>query len=248
LAHLLLPGKDSHDLEASFHGKEIHVNSGPPSAANGGASHAACEAATRTIKRYVNRKLYDTIESRYVTLDEIAHMIKLGDQVQVVEERTERDLTGVTLLQIILEEQRRSSKVSARLLCELIRGGTCDSPSPAERSPVQAQEAAKVIQDGAEQRLQVVLERGQQASDRAKEMVAASQQAVLQLQQKMNERVGAAFEVVAAVGKLKRELAHIAGRIEYIDERLSGIRDDAPPELVAQPRRAELRPAAVART
>jgi polyhydroxyalkanoate synthesis regulator protein len=46
----------------------------------------------------VNRKLYDTVESRYVTLDEIAHMIKLGDDVLVVEERTERDLTAVTLL------------------------------------------------------------------------------------------------------------------------------------------------------
>lgn len=224
------------------------MNPGPPSASNGGASHAACDATPRTIKRYVNRKLYDLVESRYVTLDEIAHMIKLGDEVQVVEERTERDLTGVTLLQIVLEEQRRSSKVSPRLLCELIRSGTCVTLHPAERAPAQAQEATKDIRDGAEERLQGVLERGQHASDRAKEMVAASQRAVLQLQQKMNERVGAAFEVVAAVGKLKRELAHITGRIEFLDERLRGIRDDARPELVAQPPSPELRPAALART
>ncbi len=224
------------------------MNPGPPSASNGGASHAACDATPRTIKRYVNRKLYDLVESRYVTLDEIAHMIKLGDEVQVVEERTERDLTGVTLLQIVLEEQRRSSKVSPRLLCELIRDGTCGIPYPAGRSPVEAQGTTKDLRDGAEQRLGGVVERGQQASDRAKEMMAASQQAVLQLQRKMNERVGAAFEVVAAVGKLKRDLAHIAGRIEYLDERLRGIRDDARPELVAQPPSPELRPAALART
>ncbi|HEX9108847.1 MAG TPA: polyhydroxyalkanoate synthesis regulator DNA-binding domain-containing protein, partial [Longimicrobiales bacterium] len=76
------------------------MNPGPSCAANGGAPQAGWGAAPRTIKRYVNRKLYDTVESRYVTLDEIAHMIKVGDDVQVVEERTEKDLTAVTLLQI----------------------------------------------------------------------------------------------------------------------------------------------------
>jgi polyhydroxyalkanoate synthesis repressor PhaR len=192
----------------------------------------------------VNRKLYDTVESRYVTLDEIAHMIKLGDDVLVVEERTEKDLTAVTLLQIILEEQRRNARVSPRLLCELIRSGTCEVPLGAERAPAQSMEAWKTFRDGAEQRLNAVLDRGQHGSDRAKEMVAASQQAVLQLQQKMNERVGAAFEVVAAVGKLKRELAYITGRIEYLDERLRGIRPEPAATLAASAtRRPELRTA-----
>lgn len=216
------------------------MNPGPSSAADGEASQAARDrAAPRVIKRYVNRKLYDTVESRYVTLDEIAHMIKLGEEVQVLEERTEQDLTGVTLLQIILEEQRRSARVSPRLLSDLIRRGSCEVPNAGERPPLQAAEVNKGVRDGAEQRLHCVVERGQQANDRAKEMVASSQQAVLDLQRRMNERVGAAFEVVAAVGKLKRELAHITGRIEYLDERLREIRDPAP-ALVAS-RRPELR-------
>jgi hypothetical protein len=66
---------------------------------------------------------------------------------------------------------------------------------------------------------------------------------VLQLQQKMNERVGAAFEVVAAVGKLKRELAYITGRIEYLDERLQGIRGEPAVNMAATTRRSELRTA-----
>ena len=214
---------------------------GPSCAANGGVPHADWDAAPRTIKRYVNRKLYDTVESRYVTLDEIAHMIKVGDDVQVVEERTDRDLTAVTLLQIILEEQRRSAKVSPRLLCELIRGGTCESRGSA--APEQGVEVSTAVRDRAEQRLHCVLERGQLANDRAKEMVSASQEAVLQLQRKLNERVGSAFEVVAAVGKLKRELAYITGRIEYFDERLRGIRAEPVPGLGASSGRHELRSA-----
>ncbi len=218
------------------------MNPGPFSAADGRASDAACDPSPRVIKRYVNRKLYDTVESRYVTLDEIAHMIKLGDDVRVVEERTDKDLTGVTLLQVMLEEQRRSDRVSPRILCELIRSGVCEVP----RAPQEAQAPGPqgvVVRDGAEQRLHVVVERGQHANDRAREMVAHTQQAVHELQKRMNERVGAAFEVVAAVGKLKRELAHITGRIEYLDERLRGIRDEPAPAVVAARRGPELRSA-----
>jgi polyhydroxyalkanoate synthesis repressor PhaR len=218
------------------------VNAGP-CAADGGAPQAGWDAAPRTIKRYVNRKLYDTVESRYVTLDEIAHMIKVGDDVQVVEERTDRDLTAVTLLQIILEEQRRSSKVSPQLLCELIRSGTCEAQRGGERASSQGLEISAAVRERAEQRLHCVLDRGQAANDRAKEMVATSQEAVLQLQRKMNERVGAAFEVVAAVGKLKRELAYITGRIEFLDERLRGIRGDTAAGLGGAPGRPELRTA-----
>src|SRR5215208_6177968 len=51
----------------------------------------------KVIKRYTNRKLYDTVESRYVTLDEIAAMIKAGAEVKIIDNRTKEDLTSVTL-------------------------------------------------------------------------------------------------------------------------------------------------------
>ena len=58
------------------------------------------------IKRYSNRKLYDTQESRYVTLDEIEEMIRGGREVSVVDAASGEDLTSVTLTQIILEAER----------------------------------------------------------------------------------------------------------------------------------------------
>jgi polyhydroxyalkanoate synthesis repressor PhaR len=62
---------------------------------------------TRIIKRYANRKLYDTEHSRYVTLDQISEMIRNGDEVKIVDNKTKEDLTTVTLAQIIFEEEKK---------------------------------------------------------------------------------------------------------------------------------------------
>src|SRR5512135_2015800 len=62
---------------------------------------------TRIIKRYANRKLYDTEHSRYVTLDQISEMIRNGDEVKIVDNKSKEDLTSVTLAQIIFEEEKK---------------------------------------------------------------------------------------------------------------------------------------------
>src|SRR5712691_2231079 len=58
------------------------------------------------IKRYSNRKLYDTQESRYVTLEELEELIRAGKEISVVDVSTGEDLTSVTLAKIILENER----------------------------------------------------------------------------------------------------------------------------------------------
>ncbi|MCG3174955.1 MAG: hypothetical protein GMKNLPBB_03258 [Myxococcota bacterium] len=61
----------------------------------------------RVIKRYANRKLYDTSTSQYVTLDEIARLIRQGEDVQILDNDTKDDLTSVTLTQIILDGEKK---------------------------------------------------------------------------------------------------------------------------------------------
>lgn len=76
------------------------------------------------IKRYSNRKLYDTQESRYVTLDEIEEMIRSGQEISVVDAASGEDLTSVTLAQIILENERnRRAALPAAFLHQLIKHG-----------------------------------------------------------------------------------------------------------------------------
>jgi polyhydroxyalkanoate synthesis repressor PhaR len=76
------------------------------------------------IKRYSNRKLYDTQESRYVTLEEIEEMIRGGKEIAVVDASSGEDLTSVTLAQIILENERnRRAALPSAFLHQLIKHG-----------------------------------------------------------------------------------------------------------------------------
>ena len=61
----------------------------------------------RIIKRYSNRKLYDTAAKEYITLEAIADLIRAGEEIQVVDNVTEEDLTALTLSQIILEQEKK---------------------------------------------------------------------------------------------------------------------------------------------
>jgi polyhydroxyalkanoate synthesis repressor PhaR len=81
----------------------------------------------RTIKRYANRKLYDTRESRYVTLEHIAAMVRAGDDVRVVDNTTQADLTTATLAQIIFEEEKATPRLSLAGLREIIQQGVTPS-------------------------------------------------------------------------------------------------------------------------
>ncbi len=78
----------------------------------------------KVIKRYQNRKLYDTDASCYVTLDEIAEMIQQGEEVSVVDNRNQKDITAATLTQIIFEKQKKSeSPVPLATLRHIIQHG-----------------------------------------------------------------------------------------------------------------------------
>jgi len=79
------------------------------------------ESATVVIKKYGNRRLYDTSGSRYVNLDEIAALIRKGKPVQVVDASTGEDLTRVTLTQIITEDAKdKPTGLPLELLRQLI--------------------------------------------------------------------------------------------------------------------------------
>ena len=78
----------------------------------------------RLIKRYGSRKLYDTEESRYVSLDELAGWIRSGQQIRVIDNKTSDDVTSQTLTQIISEEGRKGTALLPNeMLHELIRIG-----------------------------------------------------------------------------------------------------------------------------
>ncbi len=78
----------------------------------------------RIIKRYQNRKLYDTHQSCYVTLEEIAQIIREGHEIQVIDNKTKNDITYTTQIQLLFDQERRSTKMGdPDLLRRVIRHG-----------------------------------------------------------------------------------------------------------------------------
>jgi polyhydroxyalkanoate synthesis repressor PhaR len=79
---------------------------------------------TKIIKRYQNRKLYDTQQSCYVTLDDIAKMIRVSEDVMVIDNKTKNDITAATLTQIIFESEKKASQYAPLFtLREIIQTG-----------------------------------------------------------------------------------------------------------------------------
>ena len=84
-------------------------------------------SSPRVIKKYPNRRLYDTDQSRYITLNDIRGLVMSGVQFQVVDTNSGDDLTRAILLQIMLEEESGGQPLfTAKMLAQIIRfyGGT----------------------------------------------------------------------------------------------------------------------------
>ena len=106
---------------------------------DGTGAPASSEKPRRVIKRYSNRKLYDTKDSRYVTLLQIAEMVRTSEEVQIIDNNTKEDLTEVTLAQIIYEEQKQkqsSRNVPLQTLKELIHQRTEKVLSDLREGPI----------------------------------------------------------------------------------------------------------------
>jgi len=76
----------------------------------------------RLLKKYPNRRLYDTQTSSYVTLSQVCELVRAGEELQIIDSDSEEDITRSVLLQIILEmESKDEPLLSANVLSDLIR-------------------------------------------------------------------------------------------------------------------------------
>ena len=169
----------------------------------------ASEPPVKVIKRYSNRKLYDTVRSKYVTLDEIARMIKAGDDLQIIDNETKEDLTSVTLTQIIYEEEKRESRMPLAMLRNLIqtRGTTLQDffdrsvKAPVEKGVEKGIEELAQIREAATRSVTELTERLFSREEReAAAFNRATQTLLDQLQSRIEDRI---TEVRATVQKAK---------------------------------------------
>ena len=111
---------------------------------------------TKIIKRYQNRKLYDTQQSCYVTLDDIAKMIRSNEDVMVIDNKSKNDITAATLTQIIFESEKKVAQYAPLFtLREIIQTGNGSISNylsklgafPADYAENQAAQARNILAD-----------------------------------------------------------------------------------------------------
>ena len=205
----------------------------PNSAPEAGSPSAPAEKKEpKVIKRYTNRKLYDTVESRYVTLDEIAQMIKGGAEVKIIDNRTKEDLTSVTLAQIIFEEEKKRSQMPLGVLREIIRhGGEAVAVFYQDKVGSRLSERLEemktrtdALRENIEQKVRGVtsLLRGSEGEKSpVKEVIAAGQTAVEELRAKVDQGVKQALDFGG--GAVAQELEKLQRKIEALEKKLEQI-------------------------
>ncbi len=182
------------------------------------------------IKRYPNRKLYDTEAKRYITLDGIAELIREGAEVQVVDHTTDEDLTAVTLTQIIFEQEKRNSGfLPQSVLTGLVRAGG-DTLNTLRRSLNSPLELLKHVDEEIEKRLQTLVERGEIAKDEAiglgEKLLAAGQEKSKDMfsgQQRLERLLG-----VRGVPS-REEVEDLTSQIESLSAKIDSLIDEKEP-------------------
>jgi polyhydroxyalkanoate synthesis repressor PhaR len=195
----------------------------------------------KVIKRYANRKLYDTERSCYVTLDEIAEMVKDGDDVRVIDNKSKDDLTAVTLAQIIVEEEKKVSRMPLKLLRSIIQSG---NEAIGDFYQKRVADPAKSLRDDVERQTQKIFRKkdGEDGEDEegsadgeapaadgdeddeaggpVKEFVSSTQAAFESFQRRIDERVKEALSAMTHLTHVGTDVEGLRDRIKELEARL----------------------------
>jgi len=183
------------------------------------------ERPARIIKRYSNRKLYDTKDSRYVTLLQIAEMVRTGEEVQIIDNNTKDDLTEVTLAQIIYEEQKAHSRnVPLQTLKELIHARTEKVLADLREGPI-----GRLIPGGSTR--PPGEEKAVEAAPASKEvkptLVDQAKEKLEEVQHQADERIKSILSTFQPFQQMRAELRKLNERVEDLEHKLGKGKGDA---------------------
>jgi polyhydroxyalkanoate synthesis repressor PhaR len=202
-------------------------------------------AEARIIKRYANRKLYDTQHSRYVTLEQISEMIRAGDDVKIVDNKSKEDLTSVTLAQIIFEEEKKKSFMPLGAMRHIIQSGgdwiaeaqrrvssvlpfkrgdaggeaPPDEPPPDDIDDPEVDGGEDDGEGGSPRRREVVVLR------EFRHWVAEQQRALDGWQRRVDGRIRTAIEGISPFNAVHKDVKALAERIAELEAKLKELAD-----------------------
>lgn len=179
-------------------------------------------AEPRLIKRYANRKLYDTKAKRYVTLRHVAELVREGEEIRVVENDTGADLTSVTLSQILVDqEKKRTGRLPQGFLTELVKSSSTLFEQ-LRRTVTSWVHTADLSREDLERHLQQLVEKGQltlEEAARIRDEVGRRADTIVQL---LDRRLEASVRtVIGRLGLVERsELSSLTERLRALEQRV----------------------------
>ena len=197
----------------------------------------------RVIKRYSNRKLYDTQSSRYVTLEQIADLIREGEDVRIVDNNSKEDLTSITLAQIIFEEEKKQkSFLPLGAMRNIIQSGgerleELVSQAQKKVSTVFARKSdAKdgdpsvagehAVADENEEGSTPESREGTRALREFREWIESSQRTIDEWQKRVDDRIRHVVEGISPFASLQKDVSQLASRIAELEQKLQQIANE----------------------
>ena len=185
-------------------------------------SQTAAPLVKRVIKRYSNRKLYDTKDSKDVTWLQIAEMVRGGEEVQIIDNNSKEDLTEVTLAQIIYEEKKANSRaVPLQTLKDLIHTRTEKVLSDLREGPI-----GRLIPGVKDKETKV--EEIPEPTPSKPSLVERAQGTFEDWQMKIDERIRTLLPSSSPWQQLEGEVKRLNARIDELEKKLKSAknRDD----------------------
>lgn len=170
---------------------------------------------TKIIKRYANRKLYDTEQSTYVTLDEIEQMVMDGEDLRIIDNATKNDITHITLAHIIFEQEKSNkSKLPVPALRGIIQSG--------EEFIQRLQSPVNQFKDEFRKKAEVVGE----GSKALREFIDSTQRSIDDMQKRMDDRLRDAVDQLTHIPEMKRDMEDMRARVERMEGTIGQLQRD----------------------
>jgi polyhydroxyalkanoate synthesis repressor PhaR len=177
----------------------------------------------RIIKRYSNRKLYDTEDKRYITLEQIQQLVKDGQDIKVVENQTGEDLTTVTLSQILLEqEKRKEGKLPKSFFMDLVSRSSSTVVDFMRKNVLQYFDSSMLSEETLSNNVDQLVKSGEIPQDEAKQLKDEIKTRTQTFKQRLDELVERRVQDVMAKLNIptKAEIERLNQRLDELSKKL----------------------------
>jgi polyhydroxyalkanoate synthesis repressor PhaR len=188
-------------------------------------TEVAAEKTARLIKKYQNRKLYDTESSCYVILEDIAKMIKRGEDIKVVENNSGKEITAVILTEILYDQEKnKKSILPLTMLKNLIASGSGSIYEFMQKYVFTSFNSIQNLKTDTERYIDRLIQKGELSKNEGrgllKELTTTAEKGFDEIQTKIDERIKSTISKVKSITDIQGTITTLQTKIEGLEKKL----------------------------